>query len=249
MPLLDSSQEVPAPAASFGTTHWSVVLAAGEQDSPRAAEALEKLCATYWYPLYAHVRRRGHDPEAARDLTQGFIAQMLARRALALADSTRGRFRTFLLAALDNYLHHQHRDGHALKRGGGREVVSWEIEEAEGRLALETPDHSSPDREFDRRWALATLETVRARLRHELLIASKAELFDLLRPHLFGDPDGVPYAQVAAQLKLTTVAVKVTVHRLRRRYAELLRQEVARTLAHPEEADQEIRHLIAALGH
>jgi RNA polymerase sigma factor (sigma-70 family) len=224
------------------------VLAAAQGDSPTAAAALAKLCGSYWYPLYAHVRRRGNDSEAARDLTQGFFAQLLAKGSIASADSNRGRFRTFLLAALDNFLHHHHRDANALKRGGGTDVISWDAHSAEERYALEPVDHLSPDHEFDRRWALATLETVRGRLRTELSVAGKRELFDLLRPHLFGDMATVPYAEIAARLQMTTVAVKVTVHRLRRRYGELLREEVAQTLADPADAEPEIRHLIDALS-
>jgi RNA polymerase sigma-70 factor (ECF subfamily) len=249
MPHSDPECELPASRApTFVTTHWSVVLSAGQNDSHRAGEALEKLCSAYWYPLYAHVRRRGHDAEAARDLTQGFFAETLAKGSIKSAEPSRGRFRTFLLAALDNYLHHQHRDSHNLKRGGGTELVSWDAHQAEQRFALEPSHNSSPDREFDRRWTLAILERVRARLRNELSLASKAELFDLLRPYLLGDEDAVPYANIAAQLKMTVVAIKVTVHRLRKRYGELLRQEVAQTLVDPADADQEIRHLIAALS-
>lgn len=234
--------------ASFATTHWSVVLTAGAGDSKQAAQALENLCAVYWYPLYAHVRRRGHDADAARDLTQGFFADVLSRNAFALADSSRGRFRTFLLGALDNFLHHSHRDAHALKRGGTNVMVSWDAQDGEERYKLEPQDDRSPDQEFDRRWALSTMERVRGKLRAELSVSGKEELFDLLRPHLFGDVAQVPYAEVAARLKMTTVAVKVTVHRWRRRYGELLRLEVAETLSDPTEVDQEIRHLIAALG-
>jgi RNA polymerase sigma-70 factor (ECF subfamily) len=234
--------------SGFVTTQWSLVRTAAEQDSPTAGQALQTLCASYWYPLYAHVRRRGHDQEAAQDLTQGFFAQILAKNSLAFADATRGRFRTFLLSALDHYLHHQHRDATALKRGGGREVISWDAQDAEHRYALEPPDRSSPDREFDRRWALATLEQVRGQLRNELSVMGKVQLFDLLRPYLCGESEGTPYAQLAAQLKMTTVALKVTVHRLRKRYGELLREEITRTLANPSDAEEEIRHLIAALG-
>jgi RNA polymerase sigma-70 factor (ECF subfamily) len=233
---------------AFVTTHWSVVLAAGQDDSSNSASALEKLCAAYWYPLYAHVRRRGHDADTARDLTQGFFAEVLAKGSIAAADSARGRFRTFLLAALDNFLHHHHRDANALKRGGGREIISWDDRGAEQRYALEPLDECAPDRAFDRRWALATLETVRGRLRNELSVSSKAELFDLLRPHLFGEVDATPYAQIAVRLGMTTGALKLTVHRLRRRYRELLREEVAHTLANPSDADQEIQHLVAALS-
>ncbi|MBI3414589.1 MAG: sigma-70 family RNA polymerase sigma factor [Verrucomicrobia bacterium] len=241
-------QAEPRRQDQFNTTHWSVVLAARGDDTTCVHAALSTLCQAYWYPLYAHVRRRGHDAENARDLTQGFFAQLLARNAVELADPQRGRFRTFLLAALDNFLHHAHRDAQALKRGGGKETVSLDAQDAEQRFALEPADERSPDREFDRRWALATLERARGRLRHEFALAGKAELFDLLRPHLQGDADGPAYAPIAAQLNLTVGAVKVTVHRLRRRYGELLREEVAQTLANPADAEAEIRHLIASLS-
>ncbi len=239
---------LPDATSSFATTHWSVVMAAGGNDSLSTQAALAALCQTYWYPLYAHIRRRGYDADAARDLTQGFFAQAIASGSLGKADSSRGRFRTFVLTVLDHFLHHQHRDAQALKRGGSTEIVSWDVEDAEHRYTLEARDDRSPDREFDRRWALATLETARGHLRKELSIGGKAELFDLLRPHLCADLDAVPYAQIATQLKMTTVAVKVTVHRLRRRYGELLRQEVAHTLADSADVEQEIRHLIAALS-
>ena len=232
----------------FATTHWSVVLAAGDTAAPGSQAALASLCQTYWYPLYAHVRRRGHGAEDACDLTQGFFAELLTRNAVELADPQRGRFRTFLLAALDHFLHHVHRDAHALKRGGGIEIISMDAQDAEQRFALEPADPRSPDREFDRHWALATLERARSRLRHEFSLAGKTELFDVLRPHLQGDAEGPAYAQIAAQLNMTVVTVKVTVHRLRRRYGELLREEVAHTLANPADAEAEIRHLMEALS-
>jgi RNA polymerase sigma-70 factor (ECF subfamily) len=248
MPPRDSEPwPTPGQAPVFATTHWSVVMMAGATGSPQAAAALEKLCASYWYPLYAHVRRRGHDPDTARDLTQGFFAEILTKGSIALADSGRGRFRTFLLTALDNFLHHHHRDANTLKRGGGKEIVSWDFLEAEERYALEPLDQGSPDREFDRRWALATLETVRSKLRDEFSAAGNAELFSLLRPHLMGEPEAIPYAQIASKLNMTVGAVKVTAHRLRGRYGQLLRREVANTLSDPKDADQEIRHLIASL--
>jgi len=192
----------------FATTHWSVVLAAGDTSAPGSHAALASLCQIYWYPLYAHVRRRGHDPENARDLTQGFFVELLARNAIELADPQRGRFRTFLLAALDNFLHHAHRDAQTLKRGGGKEIISLDAQDAEQRFALEPTDERSPDREFDRRWALATLERARGRLRQEFSLAGKTELFDLLRPHLQGDAEGLAYTQIAARLNMTVVPSK-----------------------------------------
>ena len=238
----------PGNSPVFTTTHWSMVLAAGGTEPKSAEAALARLCEVYWYPLYAHVRRRGHDAESARDLTQGFFAEMLARDSIARADRDRGRFRTFLLVALDHFLHHQHRDAHALKRGGAQEFISWDAQDAEQRFTLEPMDERSPDREFDRRWALATLEKVRHQLRNEFSLAGKMELFDALRPTLSGELATMPYAQIAMQLNMTVVAVKVTVHRLRQRYGELLRQEVAHTLADPGGVKEEIRQLIWALS-
>lgn len=186
--------------------------------------------------------------EHARDLTQGFFADLLAKESIAQADRDRGRFRTYLLTALDHFLHHQHRDAQALKRGGGREFIAWDVFEAEQRYALEPLDNRSPDQEFDRRWALATLEKVRHQLRNEFSLAGKKELFDALRPHLSSELETLPYAQIATRLKMTVVAVKVTVHRLRQRYGELLRQEVAHTLLDRTGVEAEIQHLIAALS-
>lgn len=224
------------------------MLAAGRTAEAGSHAALANLCQTYWYPLYAHVRRRGHTPDHAQDLTQGFFVELLARNAIEFADPQRGRFRTFLLAAMDNFLHHAHRDANAVKRGGGREFVSWDIQDAEDRFKQEPSTEHSPDKEFDRRWALATLERARRRLRDEFSVSGKAELFELLRSHLLGSANALPYAQIATQLNMTVVAVKVTVHRLRQRYGELLREEVAHTLANVGDTDAEVRHLIAALS-
>lgn len=246
-PNSEPSHSTASGLAPFATTHWSVVLAAGDA-APAACDALATLCQAYWFPLYAHVRRRGHDAEAARDLTQSFFAELLAHNTINRADPQRGRFRTFLLSVLDNYLRHAHRDGQALKRGGGRELISWDAQNAEERLSLEPADERSPDADFDRRWALATLERARTRLRNEFCLSGKVELFDLLRPHLSSDDAGLPYAKIAAQLNMTVVAIKVTVHRLRQRLGELLREEVAHTLANPADAETELRHLIEALS-
>lgn len=237
--------------ATFATTHWSVVLAAGRgKDGTSAAmaeAALSRLCEAYWFPLYAHIRRRGNDPEVARDLTQGFIADLIQRDGIAHADPRAGRFRSFLLKSADHFLHRCHRDGRALKRGGGREVVSFDALEAEERMAAEPVDERSPEREFDRRCALALLDAARRRLRLEFSAGGKAELFDLLRPHFFGDPGAVPYAVIARQTNLTVVAIKQTTFRLRRRFGEILRAEVSQTLARPADVEEELRHLLTAL--
>jgi DNA-directed RNA polymerase specialized sigma24 family protein len=237
---------------AFATTHWSVVLAVGRSGEGQSREAsdaaLSLLCQTYWFPLYAHIRRRGNDPETSRDLTQGLFADLLGRDGIARARPDAGRFRSFLLKSADHYLHRTHRDLQALKRGGGREVVSFDAMEAEERLALEPQGEGGAERDFDRRCAISLLERARLRLRAEFMSTGKVELFDLLRPHLYGDLEAVPYAEIGQRTNLTVVAIKQTAFRLRRRFGELLRAEVAQTLAQPGDVDEELRHLLAALG-
>ena len=236
------------PPGLFATTHWSVVLAAGQGDSPQAIEALERLCRTYWYPLYAYVRRRGYQPQDAQDLTQGFFAALLAGKYLGQANRARGRFRTFLLTAFGNFLHNEHDRATALKRGGGREIVSWEAHTAEGRYAQEPAGGLSPEQIYEKRWAATLLERVLARLRDESIDAARRELFDQLKPHLWGEDEATPYAQLATRFNLTVSAIKVTVHRLRRRYREVLREEIAQTVADAAEIDGEIQYLIRVMS-
>jgi RNA polymerase sigma-70 factor (ECF subfamily) len=236
------------PPGLFATTHWSVVLAAGQGDSPQAIEALERLCRTYWYPLYAYVRRRGYQPQDAQDLTQGFFAALLTGKYLGQANRARGRFRTFLLTAFGNFLHNEHDRATALKRGGGREIVSWEAHTAEGRYAQEPAGGLSPEQIYEKRWAATLLERVLARLRDESIDAARRELFDQLKPHLWGEDEATPYAQLATRFNLTVSAIKVTVHRLRRRYREVLREEIAQTVADPAEIDGEIQYLIRVMS-
>jgi RNA polymerase sigma-70 factor (ECF subfamily) len=231
-------------AVEFNTTHWSVVLAAGHGGSPQAEAALETLCRNYWYPLYAYVRRRGHTPFDAQDLTQGFFAALLAGNYLARADRARGRFRTFLLSSMNNFLHNEHDQATALKRGGGREIVSWEEHTAEGRYAREPASGLSPEEVFEKRWGATLLERVLARLREESGSVERQELFDQLKPHLWGEDDATPYAQLATRFNLSVSALKVTVHRLRRRYRDLLREEIAQTVVDPSEVADEIQHLL-----
>ncbi len=232
----------------FATTHWSVVLAAGQRESPQAGEALEKLCRAYWYPLYAYVRRRGCQPHDAQDLTQAFFAALLAGNCLARADRSKGRFRTFLLCSFDNFLHNEHDRATALKRGGGRQIVSWEAHSAEGRYAREPAGALSPEQIYEKRWAATLLERVLARLREESRKSSRADLFDQLKPHLWGEEEATPYAQLAARFSLTTGAIKVTVYRLRQRYREVLREEIAQTVADASEIDDEIRYLLRVIS-
>jgi RNA polymerase sigma-70 factor (ECF subfamily) len=243
------SNAAAAPRADgwFATTHWSVVRAAGGEDSPQATEALEKLCRTYWYPLYAHVRRHGHGPEEAQDLTQEFFARLLAKEYTARADPALGRFRSFLLACLEHFLSEQRRRGRRLKRGGGQTLISWDAMRAEERYRAEPVDSVTPDQAYDRRWALTLLEQALARLGQEQSAAGKSELFAQLTDYLWGESSGSGYAKIAKRLGLREGALKVTVHRLRRRYRELLREEVAHTTGNREEVDDELRFLIRVI--
>jgi RNA polymerase sigma factor (sigma-70 family) len=228
------------PQRGFATTRWSLVAAAQHQ----ADAALADLCRLYWYPLYAYVRRRGHDAAEAEDLTQGFFARLLEKNGLASVTPDRGRFRSFLLTACQNFLANEHERANALKRGGGR-VVS--LDDADTRYRRE-PDHGeTPERLFERRWALELLDQALRRLRDEYQKKGKAQLFDALKGTLAGG-GSAPYAELAATLGLTEGAVKATVHRLRGRYAELLREEIGETVAAPAEIDDEVRALFRALG-
>jgi RNA polymerase sigma factor (sigma-70 family) len=236
------------PGARFLTTHWSVVLAAGRSDSTRAQNALARLCQTYWFPLYAYVRRRGHSPHDAQDLTQGFFAQLLEHQSFACADPTRGRFRSFLLASLDHFLCHEWQKLRAQKRGGGQQILSLDLALAEQRYDLEPADNSTPDKLFDKHWARALLEEVLNQLEAEFQQAGKTELFVALKQTLTGTRESQPYAELAVRLGMNEAAVKVAVHRLRKRYRQLLRAEIANSVADPEQAEDELRHLFAALA-
>lgn len=224
------------------------MLRAGADDGTDAHDALARLCRTYWYPLYAHVRRRGYPPPDAEDLTQAFFARLLERRTVARADPARGRFRSFMLASLDHFLADERDRARAQKRGGGQVFVSIDAAAAEERLRLEPVDARAPDREFDRAWALALLETVIARLRDEHAAAGRAGLLEALSATLVGSRDVQPYAELAGRLGMTEGAVKVAVHRLRKRYRSLLEDEIAQTVDSPEEARDELRYLLAVLG-
>lgn len=232
----------------FATTRWSVVLAARDRGEPQAQEALAALCAAYWYPLYAFIRRRGNDPERARDLTQEFFARLLEKDVLAGVDRGKGRFRSFLLAACTHFLANERDRRDAQKRGGGRAPVSIDALEAEARYRREPRDELTPERLFERRWALTLLGQVLERLDGEMARAGKADLFARLKPALLGERGAAPYAEVAAELGTTEGAVKVTVHRLRRRYRAILAEEIARTIDDPARVDDEIRDLFAAVG-
>jgi len=222
-------------------------MAAGKCDSAQAAAALETLCRWYWYPLYAFVRRQGHEVHDAEDLTQEFLARFLAKEYVERADPARGRFRNFLLACLKHFLAEQWRQAGRLKRGGGQAVISWDSLTAEERYQSEPADPLTPEKVYDRRWALTLLEQALARLGEEQSAAGKAEVFGPLKDYLWGEGSGAGYAEVAARLGMTEGALKVTVHRLRQRYRELLREEVAHTVAAVHEIDEELRYLVAVI--
>jgi RNA polymerase sigma factor (sigma-70 family) len=237
----------PSKDGGFVTTHWSVVMAAGTGHSAQAAEALEQLCRTYWYPLYAFVRRHVSEAHDAEDLTQEFFTRFLAKEYFGRADPALGRFRSFLLACLKNFLAEQQRQAQRLKRGGRQTPISWDSQTAEERYRLEPADPVTPEQVYDRRWALTLLETVLARLTAEQSAAGKEQAFTQLKDCLWGEGRETGYAEMAARLGMTEGAVKVTVHRLRRRFRDLLREEVAHTVAADAEIDEELRHLIGVI--
>jgi RNA polymerase sigma-70 factor (ECF subfamily) len=223
-----------------------VVLAAGRSDSPQAIEALEKLCRVYWYPLYAYVRRRGHDAHDAEDLTQEFFARLLDSNSLSNIQREGGKFRSFLLTALKRFLANDWERQQTQKRGAGQRVISLDEMDPEARYRVELADPASPDVLFERSWATTVLEQVLTRLGAEYAGERKFELFERLQPCLTGAESLITYSQLASELNLTEAAVKMSVHRLRRRYGELLRLEIAQTVVNPSEIEEEIRALLAA---
>ncbi len=246
--MTSSGTETPrVPAGCFLTTHWSVVLTAGSKDTTRAQAALEKLCRAYWYPLYAYVRRRGHSVEDAQDLTQEFFARVLERHWLARADQAKGRFRTFLLTAMERFLANEWDKVRALKRGGGQSHIPLQLDTAETRYGVEPVDTRTPEQVFEYRWALALLDEVVGQLEAEFRARDQADLFATLKPCLVGERASQPYTELAARLGVAEGTVKVSVHRLRQRYRELLRAEIANTVASPGEVDAEMHHLFHVL--
>jgi len=240
----------PRARGSFETTHWSIVLAAGDEpDSSRAGAALETLCRTYWWPLFVHVRRQGYGDADAQDLVQGFFARILARKDLQAVRRERGRFRSYLLAALKNFLINEWKRGAAEKRGGSEVRVPLDdlMRENAGR-AIPTDDRS-PDQLFDQQWAIALLQRVLDQLREQHVAEGRERQFTGLRAFLVEDGAPRPQSEIAAELGLSEGAVKQAVFRLRQRYQKLLRAEVANTVATFGDVEQELRHLAAALRH
>ncbi len=238
-----------ADAAGFAATRWTLILAAGGKPSPEAAEAMAELCRLYWYPLYAYVRRRGCDWHESEDLTQEFFARLLAKEYLADVDRRKGKFRAFLLASLKHFLANEWDRLRAEKRGGRAVVIPLDALTAETRYRLEPSHDLTPERLFERQWAIAVLDRVLARLEAECLaLDGRQKVFGRLKQYLAADRGRqAGYAEAAAALDMTEGAVKTAVHRLRRRYRELLRDEIAQTVAGPEEIDDEIRCLLRCL--
>jgi RNA polymerase sigma factor (sigma-70 family) len=244
----DEPTPTPFAADEFRTTHWSLVLDAGNRAGREAGAALAELCGRYWYPLYAYVRRRVKDVGEAQDLTQEFFARLLEKNVLAAASQERGRFRSFLLSALKNFLANEWDKAKAQKRGGGRQVLPLALDTAESRLNLEPAHDLTPEKLYDRQWAMTLLELVVERLQTELAAEGKARQFNLLKQALAGGRGAIDYAAAARELDLSEEAVRQTAHRLRRRYRELLREELAQTVADPADVDDEIRSLFTTLG-
>ncbi|MSU59352.1 MAG: sigma-70 family RNA polymerase sigma factor [Pedosphaera sp.] len=231
----------------FVTTRWSVVLGTRAGESSRAAQALEQLCQTYWYPLYVFLRRNGQSPEDAQDLVQGFFAHLLGGNMLNRIAPEKGRFRSFLLASLKNFLCDQADKANALKRGGGVQTVSLDAATAEERFHLEPQDMLDPAKAYDRRWALMLLESALTRLSSENE-GERRKRFDRLRDFMLGDPTDTTYAETGRTLGMSEGAVKVAVLRLRQRYRELVRDEIAETVATPEDVQDELQHIFSVLS-
>jgi RNA polymerase sigma-70 factor (ECF subfamily) len=249
---VENPAETPTPVLSLGeafkTTHWSVVLSSGHDSESVARAALEELCRCYWFPLYAYVRRHGYTREDAQDLTQSFFARFLEHGYFARAERERGRFRTFLLTSLKRFLMEEWRRANRQKRGGNQTFVPFDAQAAEDRYSAEPRDELSPDLLYDLRWAGVLLERVVARLRKDYESTGRTAVYTKLQGFLWGRQAETSYAEMSEQLGMNAGAVKVAVHRLRQRFRDLLREEVANTVATQEQIDDELRHLLSAFG-
>jgi RNA polymerase sigma factor (sigma-70 family) len=246
-----SSTSTPTPRGSdawFVTTHWSVVLSARQKDSPQSEAALETLCRAYWYPLYAFVRRQGQRPEDAQDLTQAFFARLLQKDYLQAAAREKGRFRTFLLVALKRFLANEWDRVRAQKRGGGQALLSLDTSAAETHYQMEPAAEANPDRVYDRRWAMTLLDQTMARLRGEFAEAGKAKEFQQLKVCLTAERTAISYPEIAAALGTNEGAARVAVHRLRKRFREIFRDEIAHTVSSQSQIEEEVRYLIEVLA-
>jgi RNA polymerase sigma factor (sigma-70 family) len=245
---VSSAAEHSRPHQYFATTHWTAVVAAGHSHNPGARAALDELCQVYWFPLYAYVRRRGHSPEDAEDLTQEFFRTLLEKEYLKAADRDKGRFRAFLLVALQRFLANEWDRARAQKRGGGRSPVSLDARTAETRYQVEPAVEMSPERIFDRRWAVAVLGKTMAQLRSEFAVDGRLHDFDQIKECLTADRGSLDYSALAERCGMTEGTLRVAVHRLRKRFRDVFRHEVAQTVADPAEIEGEMRHLMSALA-
>jgi len=244
----DSTPEFIQGARNFRSTHWSIVLAAGDSQSRETTGALEKLCRAYWYPLYAFVRRQGWSEHDSQDLTQAFFAYLLEKKGIARAAPEKGKFRSFLLASLTNFLNNERDKRQRLKRGGGVEILPLDLENGESRYQREPSTVDSPERIFERQWAQTVIEQAAAKLQAEFAAAGQAERFAVLKDFLMGDSELLSYAEAANRLGLSVPAATSAIHRLRGRFRDVFHEEIAQTLDSREEVSDEIRHLLAALG-
>jgi RNA polymerase sigma-70 factor (ECF subfamily) len=248
--MSDSQSDSQSPSSlrrEFTTTHWSVILLAGGDASNAADAALDHLCRTYWYPLYAYVRRQGHSKDDAQDLTQSFFARLLERKYLRLADRNQGRFRTFLLTSLKHFLINDWKKENREKRGGGQKAISLDEEMAESRFAAEPAIAQPPDTLYDRGWAAVLLESAQAALKSEFERSGKQDLFERFKTCVLVEQGDLSYTKLALELGMTENAVRVAAHRLRQRYGELLRAEVAQTVSTPAEVNEELRYLVSVI--
>lgn len=242
MPEADDRQPL------FLTTRWSVVLEARDQASPGSARALESLCCAYWYPLYVYVRRQGHDAHDAQDLTQAFFARLLEKNYLLAVDRDKGRFRAFLITAMKRFLLNEWDKTSAQKRGGGTPTLSLDAETAEHRYLLEPVAPENADFAYERRWALTLLEQAMAKLRADYEESERGSEFEELKVHLVADRGEVSYAEIAAALQTSEGAARVALHRLRKRFRQLLREEIADTVSNPADVEDEVRHIVSILS-
>jgi RNA polymerase sigma-70 factor (ECF subfamily) len=241
-------KDIPATVLGFRTTHWATVLTARDKDGPAAQTALASLCATYWYPLYAFIRRQGMSPHEAEDLTQDFFYRFLERHGLENVQPARGKFRSFLLTCLKNFLANERERSTAQRRGGGHQLLSLNCDEGETRYSLEPTDHRTPEDMFERRWAFAVLDKTMQNLRQEYSENGKEDLFDDLESFFPGSYRAASRAELAVKRGVTVGAIDVAVHRMRQRFRVLLREQVARTVSSETEIEDEIRYLISVIG-
>lgn len=243
-----SDDLLPAGSGVFNTTHWTEVLLAGKTGSPEADSALEELCRTYWYPLYAFARRQGQNPSDAQDLTQQFFAVFLEKKYFSLADPNRGRFRSFLLASFKHFLANEHHRSKTIKRGGRTSFVSWDEALAETQYHNELSSYASPDKLFEHAWALTLLDKVMKELQREYSGAGKAKVFEALQVFLTGNRSEATYEEIGRGLAMSEAAIKMAVSRLRRRYGDRLREEIAQTVGEPSMVEEELRYLAGTLA-